>query len=553
MSTSTHSRVRAAVLLSLSAVVMLVAQIIFVSQQFDAYVITKHAGVNGWWEVFAYFGQIPKLLAISIVAYLLVRQRQRVWKAHKFFDQIRVPRFVAYMSVQWLCYLIFLLLTQRIYSAPITKPPISGIAISESPASAIIYVAWIAVAALIIAFWLLALSSFKNIAEFVSQERWPILMGAGFGFLILGLSLESQTLWTSLSTVTLLVSRFLLSGYDTDLVTLDIHHQLLGLGDFVVEIAPVCSGYEGMGLITGLCALYLYIYRREFKFPNALLLLPMGAAIAWLLNCARIAVLIIIGYQWSPQVAVGGFHSNAGWIGFILTACLLLFVAGKFKWFAGDAITQHPAFSMTPAVALLIPFVVLMASVLISSALFSHFDFLYPARVVLVGSAIIWSWQYLDLSDFHFSAEPVLIGVAVALFWIAMSPLDRAANRDIHQALAALSVAMGSWWIIFRVLGSILIVPIVEEFVFRGYLLAKLSGSAAMTKGRIPIAPLAVVISAVSFGLLHASWLAGIVAGLAYVVVRLRTLHLGHAITAHATTNLIICVYALLSENWSAL
>lgn len=527
----------------IGAIVMLVAQIIFVSQQFDAYAITKNAGDNSWRWIFTYFGDIPKLFAICIVTYLLVRQRYLVWKAHEFFDQIRISRFISFMSAQWICYLIFLLLTQKIYSAPV----------SAAPVSSIVYLAWIAIAVLIIGLWLLALSPMQNIAAFFADERWPILMGVSFGALILVLSLESQLLWASLSAVTLLVSRFLLSGFDSDLVTLDVQNKMLGIGDFVVEIAPVCSGYEGMGLITGLSAIYLYVYRREFKFPNALLLLPAGALIAWLLNCARIALLIIVGYKWSPQVAVGGFHSNAGWIGFILTACVLLFMAGKYRWFANSSTGQRTAFSMTPEIALLIPFVVLMATVLVTSALSSHFDFLYPVRVVLVGFSIIWSGKYLDLSDFKISIEPVLVGLAVALLWILMSPADNAGNREIHRVLAGLSGVTVSVWVVFRILGSILIAPIAEEFALRGYLLAKLSRSTGMTKGRMPIVPWAVVISAVSFGALHESWLAGIFAGLAYTVVRLRTAHLGHAITAHAITNLIICVYALISENWSAL
>jgi exosortase E/protease (VPEID-CTERM system) len=234
-----------------------------------------------------------------------------------------------------------------------------------------------------------------------------------------------------------------------------------------------------------------------------------------------------------------------------------MFIAGRFQWFVSPAI-RRPIFNVTPEIALLVPFVVLMATVLVTSAfLSSHFDYLYPARVVLVGLAIIWSWKYLDLSDFHLSLEPVLVGLAVALLWILMSPADNfagnATNRDIHHVLAGLSGVMGSVWVVFRILGSILIAPIVEEFALRGYLLAKLSGSSNLTKGRMPFVLWAVVASSVSFGVLHESWLAGITAGLAYALVRLRTVHLGHAITAHAITNLAICIYALISGNWSAM
>ncbi len=90
----------------------------------------------------------------------------------------------------------------------------------------------------------------------------------------------------------------------------------LGTPGFAVRIAPECSGYEGIGLLLAFLAVYLWVYRRELRFPAALVLLPIGAATMWIVNALRIVALIAIGTAGWREIALGGFHSQAGWIAF---------------------------------------------------------------------------------------------------------------------------------------------------------------------------------------------------------------------------------------------
>lgn len=59
----------------------------------------------------------------------------------------------------------------------------------------------------------------------------------------------------------------------------------------------------------------LLLFRGEFTFPRALLLVPAALVLSFALNIARIAVLVLIGDAGYPGVAYG-FHSQAGWIAF---------------------------------------------------------------------------------------------------------------------------------------------------------------------------------------------------------------------------------------------
>ena len=78
-----------------------------------------------------------------------------------------------------------------------------------------------------------------------------------------------------------------------------------GIKDFSVSIAPVCSGFEGIGLIWAFLGGYLVLFRRDLRFPQALLLIPIGTVIIWLFNVLRIVVLVLVGAWGRPEVARG--------------------------------------------------------------------------------------------------------------------------------------------------------------------------------------------------------------------------------------------------------
>ena len=82
----------------------------------------------------------------------------------------------------------------------------------------------------------------------------------------------------------------------------------IGAGDFDITVARDCSGVQGIGLIVVFTAVWLWLHHAEWRFPQALVLVPIGMAVIWLLNCVRIAALVFIGSAGAPQAAVGGFR-----------------------------------------------------------------------------------------------------------------------------------------------------------------------------------------------------------------------------------------------------
>jgi len=92
----------------------------------------------------------------------------------------------------------------------------------------------------------------------------------------------------------------------------------LGLGSFVANIGSPCSGIESISMFL---LLYFLIFAYDYKILNKkrmfIVLLP-GLIGTVLVNILRIYLLYLTGAFISPEFAIGMFHSNIGWVLFIV-------------------------------------------------------------------------------------------------------------------------------------------------------------------------------------------------------------------------------------------
>ncbi len=83
---------------------------------------------------------------------------------------------------------------------------------------------------------------------------------------------------------------------------------------FSVFIGPPCSGVFSMILFTALFSFVYWLDNDKMNTKKTVTLYIIGLAGAFLLNLLRLVVLLSIGALWSPELALGLFHDNAGWI-----------------------------------------------------------------------------------------------------------------------------------------------------------------------------------------------------------------------------------------------
>lgn len=362
----------------------------------------------------------------------------------------------------------------------------------------------------------------------------------------------SQEGWSQLSGATLSVSHWFLTLYESGVV-LDPRRLLLGAGDFHVLITQECSGYEGIGLTTAFLALYFWMMRARLRFPNVLVLIPAALAAVWLLNALRIAILISIGRHISPDIAINGFHSQAGWIGFLAVAISVMALSHRVPFFRArprerSRIAADP--NQQLVLALLVPFIALMATSIVASLFAPHDEWLYVLKVLAVG-ATLWTFRKV-YAQFASAVSPLslVVGLAVGALWVAT---DRRAENDtieLQSWLAALPVWAAAAWVACRALGAIVLVPMTEELAFRGFL-----QRALVRRDFFSVAPghftwLSFIATSVLFGLIHQRWAAAALAGAIYAVMVYRTNRLSDAIAAHMATNAVIVVWAIVMQQW---
>ncbi|MCR6652515.1 MAG: exosortase E/protease, VPEID-CTERM system [Cellvibrionaceae bacterium] len=535
--------------LLLAGGILLGVESLFLSQRFDAANLVLQGDVTGWRTLFSHFGSLAKLALVIMFATGLMLQHKFKLYWPLLCNAVSERRFVWMLPIQLACYGFLYYCTYLIYATPETAGSLP----------AWLYALWLFALSLTLASWLLMLIDPRWLFDFVKHEQSALVLGALAGLAVWGMALWTQRFWGPLSEMTFHLTAALLRAVYGDLMTVDINEKVIGLGDFWINIAPACSGYEGIGLITAFTTIYLWVHRDALKFPRALLLFPIGAFAIWLLNVVRIALLVGIGYEWSEDVAIGGFHSQAGWLTFILTSLALLWLTGDSAYFSktpkAPMHREHaaPAGGHNPAVATLIPMVVLLAVTLLSSAFTADFDWLYPLRVLAVVIALAYVWPQLRPVSLRLHWLAIAGGAVTAVLWTLMLGKNPEANAAIKDNLAHAPTWAAALWLLFRCIGTVVTVPIAEELAFRGYLLSRFSKTDVRLDGPIPFSVMAIFFSSLAFGMLHGAWLAGTVAGIIYALVRWRTQSLANAIYAHGITNALIFGYAAATGEWHLL
>lgn len=527
--------------LLLACIALLFGEGLLVSQSFDAYGLVLHGNVTGWRAVFAYLGDLAKIALVTIFIFLLLAKSRIPEYWRELHQALSIRRVALCVGAQLVAFFALLAVTGHLFGRPEQA--------QDLPLW--LFAGWWLLLLLTIGLWLSSFTDLAFLSRFIQREAVPLSIAFGLALAIWMLTVFTRNLWGPMSEYTFVLSGTLLQWVSSDPVTIIADRKVLGLGEFLVNIAPACSGYEGIGLVSAFVAVYLYTHKASLRFPHALLLLPVGILTIWLLNAVRIVVLILIGHHWSPEVAVGGFHSQAGWLTFILTSLGILWLASSSGWLNKAGLESEASVEPTdiPAginlpIATLLPMMALLALTLLTSALTADFNWWYPLRVLGTAAVIGYVWRHLELSGWQWRWQPLGAGLLVAVLWWLMVPVDPEFNQTFTDTLSNTPTALALAWLLIRFIGASITVPIAEELAFRGYLLCTLSGTEVKTRGAIPLSVIAVVVSSIAFGVLHGAWVAGTVAGIIYAVVRLRSDHIGDAIVAHGVTNALLFVYA---------
>ncbi|MBN1652987.1 MAG: exosortase E/protease, VPEID-CTERM system [Deltaproteobacteria bacterium] len=520
---------------------LLLAEYLVVSFLFDARALIE---IRGLGFILGNLGYVAPVIVLAAAATAVFQGSKLKLELKAISHRFAAPRRTwLWLLLQLLLYVGFLALTREFYRVVESdkSPPISWV------------IGWLATALCVFLTAIPVVLPVRALAPLLRAISSSLVVGAIAGVLAWLAGISSTYLWDYLGRATIELVGVVLRSFSPD-VYLDPGDSIVGIAPFFVSIAPICSGFEGIGLITALLALYLFVFRRELRFPNVLLLLPAAAFFVWVLNIFRIALLIAIGRWISPAVALGGFHSKAGWVFFCAVALATMVLIRKSTLFSKQTADQEPevqgeARAYNPTAALLVPLLAVIAASLVTGLFVtSGFELLYPIKVLAAAVALWFYREYYRPFTWSWSWTGPAVGIVVFAIWISL--VDGGDSRGLSRELFALPAWAAVLWIVFRVIGAALTVPVVEELAFRSYLLRRLISKEFDQVPKKRFSWLAFLLSSLAFGLLHQQVVAGTLAGLAYAYAQYHRGRTADAVVAHAVTNALIAAHVLIGGQW---
>lgn len=178
----------------------------------------------------------------------------------------------------------------------------------------------------------------------------------------------------------------------------------------------------------------------------------------------------------------------------------------------------------------------------------------YPAQTAICGALVLWFWRDYEFGPPHKVWFAVVIGIAVFVIWIAPQQFFGFVSRVNGFDPEVFGQGTPMYWatVIVRFLRLVLVVPLIEEIFWRGFLLRYPISEKFTTVALGTFSWLSFFVVTILFGFAHsrADWVAALICGALYNLVAYRTRSLTSCVIAHALTNLLLGLWIMQTRQW---
>jgi CAAX prenyl protease-like protein len=215
--------------------------------------------------------------------------------------------------------------------------------------------------------------------------------------------------------------------------------------------------------------------------------------------------------------------------------------------------------SLPPSFPYVVPFVVFLLFLATVSRV--GIRWVYPLGIIVTTVTLVvvsrgvvcssrisrpWSSSLLGVLVFMIWIAPDSLWPSYRQHWLFQNPLTGEALSTIPSDLRSNVV-----FLFFRVFGTAVTVPIIEELFWRGWLMRYLISPDFRSVPPGSYTPFAFWGTAVLFASEHGSfWDVGLISGLLFNAWMIRQKNIGDCILAHAITNLCLAAYVLVFDQW---
>lgn len=179
---------------------------------------------------------------------------------------------------------------------------------------------------------------------------------------------------------------------------------------------------------------------------------------------------------------------------------------------------------------------------------------IFPLQTLLCAGLLVFFWRAYSFGPVRRPGFTVLLALAVFALWIAPQQFLHFPPRLIGFNPDKLVGSPGFYWttLVLRFVRLVVVVPLVEEIFWRGFLLRYLIAERFETIPFGTFSWLSFVVVTLAFCFSHSmpDWPAALVTGALYNLVAYRTKSLSSCILAHALTNLALGLWILATKQW---
>jgi CAAX prenyl protease-like protein len=181
----------------------------------------------------------------------------------------------------------------------------------------------------------------------------------------------------------------------------------------------------------------------------------------------------------------------------------------------------------------------------------------YAAKLAVVSLLAWWyrsTWRdFRPAPSFRAIGQALITGLLVWAIWIGLDgryPMFRFLGARVGFNADALSPVMRWAFISVRMLGLVLVVPLIEELFWRSFLMRWLIDPDffKVPVGRVTL--MAGVTTSALFALAHPEWLPALLTGLIWAWLLWFTRSLAACVISHSTANLALGTYVIVTGDW---
>jgi len=179
---------------------------------------------------------------------------------------------------------------------------------------------------------------------------------------------------------------------------------------------------------------------------------------------------------------------------------------------------------------------------------------LFPLQTFVCAGILFWYWRQYDFHRLRGVIFTLAIAVLVFVLWISPQAFFGFGARTDGFDPSTFAGQPAAYWstVLLRFLRLVIIVPLVEEIFWRGFLLRYFINDKfdEVPFGTFSWLSFAVVTVGFTFAHSSADWPAAAVTGALYNLVAYRTKSLTSCVLAHAATNLLLGLWIMNTKQW---